>query len=197
MIYLTGIYQTHPFSQLIQVGVDQILQADTILAKMWHGRYIGDLEKAENNNMIVQEILFESLNNRVLSIHSAFLCLEPSDTVSACQTCKDESRLVGIDNEIPVDSAGFVKLYPNPFRGKVTMEISLQQLDDVHEVVVRIFNLTGQLVFEKREEALPGQTVTTVWQGTGVSGEKVPDGQYIVMIQAGQMVWSKKLLKTE
>ncbi|MCX6224910.1 MAG: T9SS type A sorting domain-containing protein [Bacteroidia bacterium] len=197
MIYLTGLYQTQPFKELVQVGVDQIHQADTMLAKMWHGRYIGDLEKAEKNNMIVQEILYESLNNRVLSIHSAFLCLEPSDTVSVCQTCKDESRLVGIDNEFTIDSAGFVKLYPNPFRDRVTLEISLEQLAGVDNVMIRIFNLTGQLVFEKTEEAGPGRVVTAEWQGTGINGEIVPDGQYIVMIQAGQAVWSKKLMKSE
>jgi len=197
MIYLTGLYQSLPFSQLVQVPEEQIFQVDTMLSKMWHGRYIADLEKAEKNNMIVQEILYESLNNRVLSIHSAFLCLEPSDSVSVCQTCKDESRLVGIDDQIPIDSAGFVKLYPNPFRDKVTLEISLEQLTGVDEVVIRIFNLTGQLVFEKTEEAGPGQVVTTEWQGTSINGEKVQAGQYIVMIQAGQAVWSKKLMKSE
>ena len=196
-IYLTGLYQTRPFSQLVQVTEDQILQADTMLAKMWHGRYIGDLEKGERNNMIVQEILYESLNNRVLSMHSAFLCLEPSDTVSTCLTCRDESRLVGIDNGMTIDSAGFVKLYPNPFRDKVTIEISTGQLTGADQVMIRIFSIAGQLVFEKTEEAVPGRTVIAEWQGTGISGEKVPDGQYIVMIQAGQAVWSKKLIKSE
>ena len=197
MIYLTGLYQTKPFSELVQVAEDQIRQADTILAKVWHGRYIGDLEKAEKNNMIVQEILYESLNNRVLSLYSAFLCLEPSDSIAVCQTCKDESQLLGIDTGVPMDSAGFVKLYPNPFTDLVTMEISLVQLTGINEVVIRIFSLSGQLVFEKSEKAQPGQTVTIVWEGTGINGEKVPAGQYIVMIQAGQTMQSKKLIKSE
>ncbi|MFA6482605.1 MAG: VIT domain-containing protein [Bacteroidales bacterium] len=196
-IYLTGLYQTQPFSQLLQIESNQIQQADTMLAKMWHGRYIAELEKGGNNNMIVQEILFESLNNRVLSIHSAFLCLEPSDSVSVCQTCNDESRLVGIDSEIRMDSAGFVKLYPNPFRDKVTMEISMDQLPEVNQLVIRIFNFTGQLVFEKAEEVVPGRLVTTEWSGTGVNGEECPAGQYVVMIQAGPRNWSKKLMKME
>jgi hypothetical protein len=197
LIYLTGLYQTQPFYKMKTVAEDQILQADTMLAKMWHGRYIGDLEKAENNNMIVQEILYESLNNRVLSLYSAFLCLEPSDSIAVCQSCKDESQLVGIDNEMLIDSTGFLKVYPNPFRDKVTLEISLAQFTGVDEVVIRIFNLTGQLVFEKYEAVESGQTATTIWQGDGINGEKVPAGQYIVMIRAGEAVWSKKLLKSE
>jgi Ca-activated chloride channel family protein len=196
-IDLTGLYQTKPFRQAVLVGEDQIFKADTMLAKMWHGRYIGDLEKGGNNNMIVQEILYESLNNRVLSIHSAFLCLEPSDTISGCQTCNDETRLLGIDDQMPIDSVDFVKLYPNPFRDQVTMVISLDQLTGVDEVVIRIFNLTGQLVFEKTEETQPGQTVTAVWRGAGINGETVSAGSYIVKIQAGKMVWSKNLMKSQ
>lgn len=197
MVYLTGLYQSRPFSQLVQVEVDQIQQADTMLAKMWHGRYIANLEKADNNNMIVQEILYESLNNRVLSRFSAFLCLELSDSVSVCHSCHDESELLGTGNEIPIDSAGFVKLYPNPFKDQLTIEVSLEEMTGVDEVVIRIFNLTGQMVFEKTREAMPGQVVTTVWQGAGINGEPVPAGQYIVMVRAGQKVWSKKLLKSE
>jgi Ca-activated chloride channel family protein len=197
VLNLTGLYQNQPFQQLVQVTEDQILKADTMLAKMWHGRYIGNLEQGDNNNMIVQEILYESLNNRVLSVHSAFLCLEPSDSISVCQTCNDESRLTGIGDQMPVDSTDFVKLYPNPFSDKVTMEISVGQLSGIDEVVVNIFNLTGQLVFEKTEQIQLGQKVTTTWQGTGLNGDRMPAGQYIVIIRAGQVVWSKKLMKTE
>lgn len=197
MLYLTGLYQSQPFSQMVQVTGDQIHQADTMLAKMWHGRYIEDLEKADNTNMIVQEILYESMNNRVLSRYSAFLCLEPSDTVSVCQSCRDESRLVGIWDQMPIDSAGLVKLYPNPFRDRVTMEISLGRPTGVDEVIIRIFNLNGQLVFEKNEVAGPGQTVTAVWPGTGMNGEPVPAGQYIIMIRAGDLTLSRKIMKTE
>ncbi len=197
LISLTGIYQSQPFSQLLQVGTAQINPADTMLGKMWHGRYIADLEKSTRNNMIDQEILYESLNNRVLSIHSAFLCLEPSDTVSVCQTCKDESRLVGIDDQVPVDSAGFVKMYPNPFRDRLTMEISLEKLTSVDEVVIRIFNINGQLVFEKKEEATGRLAVTAVWSGTSVNGDQVPAGQYIVMIRAGEFSMSKQIVKSE
>lgn len=197
LIYLTGLYQTRPFSQLVQVQEDQIQQADTMLAKMWHGRYIENLEKADYNNMIVQEILYESLNNRVLSRYSAFLCLEPSDTVSVCHTCQDESELLGIDHGFLADSAGFVKLFPNPFRDQLTMEITTGQLTGADQVVVRIFNLTGQLVFEKTGEAVPGQLVTFVWNGSGINGEELPAGQYVVMVRMGQLVSSRKIMKTE
>jgi Ca-activated chloride channel family protein len=197
IVYLTGLYQTQPFSHLVQVADEQISQADTMLAKMWHGRYISDLERSDKNNMIIQEILYESLNNRVLSQYSAFLCLEPSDTISVCQSCKDETDLLGIDNPMLTDSAGFIKLYPNPFRDRVTLEISTEKLSGTDDVVIRIFSLTGQVVFEQTQPFTPGKTIVAEWKGTGLNGESVKAGQYIVMVRAGQGVWSRKLIKSE
>ena len=194
LIDLTGIYQSKPFSQLIQIPDNQILRADSMLSKMWHGRYIGDLEKVQRNNMIVQEILYESLNNRVLSLYSALLCLEPSDSTAVCNTCKDESGLVGIADVTP-DSTGFLKLYPNPFRDRLTMEISPDKGSG--DLVIRIFNLGGQLVFERTEPDAGGTPVTVEWNGTDAGGAPVNPGQYIVMVRAGEYICTKKIIKTE
>jgi len=147
--------------------------------------------------MIVQEVLYESLTNRVLSKYSAFLCLEPSDTISACLTCKDESRLVGINDRITIDSTGFVKLYPNPFKDKLTMEITLASDMTSDKVMINIFNVTGQLVYQNILDAAPGQVLVTEWPGVSTSGNPVPAGQYFVMIKAGEFVMSKQIIKSE
>jgi Ca-activated chloride channel family protein len=194
LVDLTGLYHGKPFSQLVQVTDNQILPADSMLAKTWHGRYIGDLEKVTRNNMIVQEILYESINNRVLSVYSALLCLEPSDSVAVCNTCKDESGLVGISDVVP-DSSGFLKLYPNPFRDRLTMEINPD--GDAGDLVIRIFNIGGQLVYERTEPASAETTVTVEWDGTGLAGEPVNPGQYVVLVRAGQYICSRKIIKTE
>jgi flagellar hook assembly protein FlgD len=144
--------------------------------------------------MIVQEILYESINNRVLSVYSALLCLEPSDSVAVCNTCKDESGLVGISDVVP-DSSGFLKLYPNPFRDRLTMEINPD--GDAGDLVIRIFNIGGQLVYERTEPASAETTVTVEWDGTGLAGEPVNPGQYVVLVRAGQYICSRKIIKTE
>jgi hypothetical protein len=197
MIYLTGMYKSVPFSQLIEVTGENVAVADTMLSKMWHGKYISNLETAEVNNMVVQEVLYESLTNRVLSKYSAFLCLEPSDTISACLTCKDESRLVGINDRITIDSTGFVKLYPNPFKDKLTMEITVASDMKADKVMVSIFNVNGQLVYQNSLDALPGQVLVTEWPGISTIGNPVPAGQYFVMIKAGEFVMSKQIIKSE
>ncbi len=197
VVYLTGMYKSKPFSKLVQISSEQIAQSDTTLAKMWHGNYISELESASQTNTTAQEILYESLTNRVLSVHSAFLCLEPSDTVAVCKTCKDESRLTGIRDAIPFDSTGCINLYPNPFTDRITIEIDLAGLTGVEYVTVSIFNQAGQLLFEKEESGVTGRRVKLEWNGTGSRGERVPAGNYIVLIQAGPATWSKQIIKSE
>jgi Ca-activated chloride channel family protein len=197
VIYLTGLYQSTPFSQLIQVANEQINQADSALSKMWHGRYIQELESGQQSNTVVQEVLYESLANRVLSKYTAFLCLEPSDTVAVCNTCKDESRLVGIEDLIIADSASLVNLYPNPFSEKLNIDIDLGRMEGLEQAIVRIFNFNGQLVWERNEPGFAGQMLHMEWNGNSIRGAEVPAGQYLVMIQAGPATWSKQVIKSE
>lgn len=197
LIYLTGIYRSQPFSKMITVGNDQIVPGDTLLAKMWNGRFIQELESGNQTTSISQQILFESLNNRILSYYTAFLCLEPSDTTPVCTSCKDESLLTGFGDLQEMDSSGILKLYPNPFTEKINMDIDLTRLTEVDEVVVRIFSQTGQLVYEKNEPALAGQVMKLEWDGKSQQGKNVTAGHYIVMIKAGPVTWSKQIIKTE
>ncbi|MFH0761517.1 MAG: VIT domain-containing protein [Bacteroidota bacterium] len=197
LVYLTGIYRSQPFSKMITIGDEQIVTGDSLLAKMWNGRFIQELESGSQTTSITQQILFESLSNRVLSYYTAFLCLEPSDTTPVCTSCKDESRLTGIGDPIAMDSSGFLKLYPNPFTDRINMEIDLARLTGVDEVAVRIFNQTGQLVYEKNEPALAGQVMKLEWDGKSQQGKTVSAGHYIVLIKAGPVTWSRQVVKSE
>jgi Ca-activated chloride channel family protein len=197
MVYLTGLYKSKPFSKLIRIEESQMGQADSALPKMWHGRYIAQLEAQAQNNTTAQEILYESLNNRVLSIHSAFLCLEPRDTISICRTCKDESRLTGIGTFPIKDTAGFIRLYPNPFKDRLTISIDSGTWLADGSVQISIFSLAGQLVYQESREAASGQSLTIIWNGESQSGEKVPAGNYFVMIRAGGLTWNKQVVKSE
>ncbi|MFO7615618.1 MAG: FlgD immunoglobulin-like domain containing protein [Bacteroidales bacterium] len=197
VIYLTGIYQSLPFSQLIRVSEEETVAADTSLSKIWHGRYIQELESGNQNNTVIQEILYESLSNRILSKYTAFLCLEPSDTIGICATCQDESRLVGIELAERPDPANLIKLYPNPFSDLLTIEIDLAGLEGVKEATVRIFNITGQLLWQQTERGAGSGPVRLTWNGRDRSGNSQPAGQYIVMVNAGPAVWSMQAVKSE
>jgi Ca-activated chloride channel family protein len=197
LVYLTGIYRSQPFSKMVTIGEEQIVEGDSVLAKMWNGRFIQELEAGAQTTSISQQILYESLNNRVLSYYSAFLCLEPSDTTPVCTSCKDESGLTGFGDLQQIDSSGIVKLYPNPFRDRINLDIDLSGMTEVDEIVVRIFSQTGQLVYEKNEPALAGQVMKLEWDGKSQQGKTVSAGHYFMMIKAGPATWSKQIIKSE
>ncbi len=197
LVYLTGIYRSQPFSTMITIGDEQIIEGDSLLAKTWNGRLIQELESGSQTSSIIQQILFESLSNRVLSYYTAFLCLEPSDTVAVCTSCKDESRLTGLVDPVVADSASLVKLYPNPFKDRLNMDIDLSGQAGIDKVVVKIFTQTGQLVYERNEPALPGQVVKLAWDGSSQEGNPVSAGRYFVMIRAGAITWSKQVVRLE
>jgi hypothetical protein len=64
----------------------------------WAGNTIQSLESQAQTNDVINEIVFYSLDERVLSIYSAFLCLEPSRGGEVCYNCMDESELVGVED---------------------------------------------------------------------------------------------------
>jgi len=197
MVYLTGLYKSKPFSKLIRIEENQVRPADSVLSKMWHGRYIAQLESQTQNNTLAQEILYESLNHRVLSIHSAFLCLEPSDTTTVCRTCRDESRLTGTGSIHLPDTASFIRLFPNPFTDRLNIRIVCGEFVSEGTVQANIFNQVGQLVYQEEREASPGVPLEIAWDGVSQSGQKLPAGNYFVMIRAGQFTWSKQVIKSE
>ena len=133
----------------------------------------------------------------MLSKYTAFLCLEPSDTLGICVTCQDESRLVGIDWPERPDPASLIKLYPNPFSDQLTIEIDLGRLEGADEATIRIFNIAGQLLWERTEQVAGTEPVKMTWNGRDRSGNALPAGQYIVMVNAGPAVWSKQAIKSE
>ncbi len=74
--------------QDVQAGA--ICQSDSSLAKIWVGNYMAGLEKEWYNTNTKNEIVQYSLENRILSRYTAFLALEPNDTVETCEDCQEE-----------------------------------------------------------------------------------------------------------
>ena len=194
-VYLTGIFDTHPFSKLVIIPEQNIFPGDSLVSKMWHGRYIAELEGKQQTNPVIQEVLYESLNHRILSKYSAFLCLEPSDSVAVCVTCLDESRLTGIDHLLEGDSTHYLEVYPNPFQDKLTIQLEIPVFSKTEEVVVQVLSILGQKVFQHTAFGRPGEKVVIEWEGNLPSGDPVPAGNYYVMVRAGSLMLNKQVVK--
>lgn len=192
-LYLTGIFNSEPFNQLIQVEESKIYRGDSLISKGWHGAHIRQLEKESQDNEKVLQILSESIENRVLSVYSAFLSLEPSDTVAVCTTCKDESRLTGIwDVEQEGESA--FELFPNPCVDFVNMKLDIPSDWNGTKLTIQVFSIGGQLVYEKESSARAGEKFEFNWNLAATSGNRVPSGTYMVQLSFGIEKIAKSLI---
>ena len=88
----------------------------------------------------------------------------------------------------PTKGGGHITNYPNPFHPGEAPTTIAYKLDDNASVRIRVYTLTGGLVFEERfEPGTPGGNVGLneyVWDGRNGDNEVVASGGYIVEVHA-------------
>lgn len=190
-------YQGQPFSYAMEVPEDDVYDADALNRTIWSGAYIQSLEKEPVSNALINEIIDVSMDERVLSLYTAFLALEPSDTVSTCWNCLDESKLVGTEPgaELPTDTLA-IEAYPNPFQDQVTIEVTLPGRIDAAKTTVAVYDLLSRLVRRFQPEAASGtRTIRLTWDGTTAAGEQVASGIYLCVVDTPAGRQSLKLVR--
>ncbi len=197
IIEANGVYKSQPFSQRFSILEDDIHTADSLLEEMWAGNFIKSLESEEQTNSVISTIVDESLNKRVLSIYSAFLCLDPERGGEICYDCFDETQLVSVqeDSTSETDSTIILKTYPNPFNSQVTIKVNLKEQINVDHIKFNIYNMLGQLVRTfKPNAALNQKAYTLKWDGTNNFNTPVASGTYIFVVQTPKERFATKLL---
>ncbi|MCL4703854.1 T9SS type A sorting domain-containing protein [bacterium] len=138
------------------------------------------------------------MRERVLSRYTAFLALEPNDTVKVCLDCKDETVLVPPTSvfareETPADSV--LQAYPNPFNAATTLRLRLPANLKSGEVSLRIYNVMGQIVraYDVTVEA-ESRLFQFTWEGRNEAGQTLATGTYYAVLQTPAQRYSVKLL---
>lgn len=197
VVQASGVYRGEAFSQTIEVPESGVFEADSLSRKIWTDRYLYDLETGPQHNATIGEIIDVSLRERVLSLYTAFLALEPSDTVSACTTCHDETGAVtGIEPELPADTLS-IAAYPNPFRDQVTIEVSYADAAEAVGATVVVYDLLGRAVRTFRDLPAADRTVRLTWDGTADTGEQVASGIYLCVVTTPASRHSLKLVRVK
>jgi hypothetical protein len=191
---VTGIYQSIPFIQTIPVS--NLLPADSQTRKIWIGRFI-ETEEAGNPDYSKQNIISDSsIQNRVLSLYTAFLATDPNDTVITCSVCLDETNnngggVVSI-NKIDVDSITIAAM-PNPFSDKVKLQVHVNE--NTKNVLISIYNVMGQQVYMVEPDLENANDFTLEWDGNDRNGDKVAAGIYLLTLQTSASKQTIKLIK--
>ena len=106
---------------------------------------------------------------------------------------KGEEKSETAENGI-LQVTDLVKNYPNPFNTETTIEYTLPETLDVS---LKIYNITGQLVYTLVNEQKSEGKHAVQWNAKNNSGNKVAAGTYFYRIVAGAHTQTGKMLLME
>ncbi|MBI2428966.1 MAG: T9SS type A sorting domain-containing protein [Ignavibacteriales bacterium] len=198
VLEIAGIYKGSTLTTKVTIHDSSVVNVDEALETIWAGNQILSLESLPQSNSNTKTILDASLTYRVLSKYSAFLALEPSDTLPACITCRDESKLVFVGNrENPLipNNDSLLYAYPNPFNPETKLKVRLPNGVTSSSATLQIFNVLGQRVKTFDVSSLKSESFTEiVWNGESDAGVRVTSGVYFAVLSTPVKRSSLKLL---
>ncbi len=200
IIEASGIYQFIPFSKQYILEDTLLFNSDSLIEKMWAGNYINFLENQAQTNTIINEIVYNSISDRILSLYSAFICLEPNMENQVCYDCMDDNgggTIIGVKDSIKENKNDslLVSAYPNPFNSQVNLRIKLPDNYNPDNVTFKLYNILGQLIktfhpgfFKDQKE------FKFIWDGKNDNGNIVSSGNYFFVVTTPEKVHSMKLI---
>lgn len=200
VLEVAGVTGDQVFSDAILIDEPYLFASDSIAAKTWTGQYIQELEASGGGNRVISEVIDLSIRNRILSLYTAFLALEPSRGGEVCNNCTDESggELTDITEISGPDSLLFLKAFPNPFHEAVTIQIATEQGVDWDGFQAGVYDLNGRKI---RSLSLPkivaGKQMELRWNGGNEKGLQAPAGIYYFVLRSQKRQYSLKLMKLE
>jgi hypothetical protein len=191
-INYSGEYESEIISDEISIPEANILQSDSLLEEIWTGIYIQHMENQTQTNDVITEIIQNSLGERVLSLYTAFLCIE--EAMMPCDDCEEPNNTAVPD--VKISSQDILKAFPNPFSGPVTISVNLNEINAEKVVRAGIYSVTGEVVFMADTDASQSQReFELLWDGCDKEGNPVPSGVYIFILQTDKSVYQVKLIK--
>lgn len=206
VVNMSGFVSSNPVTRSIELMPQQMDNGDPFGEQIWAGNYIRALEASPSlPNAVVSDIIAISIKNRVLSNYTAFLALEPNDTLKPCTNCDLKSDIAPDGRAIAINTAvedhtanvgvNFTAL-PNPFSSETTLEITLAESFRPELCTLSIVNVMGQEIYTFDIGSLSGEKKLRLrWSGETLGGGQAPTGMYFVVLKTpnGRMMW--KLLR--
>jgi len=196
-IEVSGVYNSEVFTKSISINEENIYQADTVSQTIWSGNYISSLETGYESNEEVNNIINLSLDNRILSLYTAFLAIEPGDTSEFCYDCQEEDGILisANDNDIEIADSLYMQAYPNPFNPTTTLNVNLPKNVELTDLNMKIYNILGEEVmrFDPMQYAT-SRNFQLTWNGLNNYGETISTGIYFFVLSTKEIRQSIKLM---
>ncbi len=200
-VEVSGLLSDEIFSKSLSISGDQIYHSDSTAATFWYGKEIQKVENSTESYSSINDIIDQSIEKRVLTRYTAFLCLEPGmlgelDEVDRNDPNNgwDDGGIVIATEEIENQKTA-VNVYPNPFTDRVNIEISLSEGATATTTKLEIYDLFGKRIKVFNVEEFNGETEIRIeWDATDLSGNSVPKGTYLLVCTTPEKRISKKLI---
>lgn len=197
-VEVSGVYNKEVFTKSISIPEEDIFEADSVSNTIWNGNYISSLETGYEGNEEINNIINYSLENRILSLYTAFLAIEPGDSSEFCYDCQDDSDLlIAVDetDDAAIADSLFIQAYPNPFNPTTTLNVNLPKNVELSDLNIKIYNLLGEEVvsFDPMQYA-ESRNFKLTWSGQNNYGENVSTGIYFFVVSNKEMRQTVKLM---
>lgn len=191
-IELTGFVNSNLFYKKYTLEKDQAIQLDSTAKSAWHSQNLIRLETGPNPSLNSVPIIQKSIDNRILSIYTAFLCLE--DSSHLCTNCHDETKTPTANEDISQDSVLQLVVLPNPVKDVAMVELKGSESLDPDQFTGRIIDITGHPVHNFNfEKSTSDNKLEYRWDVHHQN--QVPAGVYFIVVQSSSRIISAKFVK--
>ena len=110
------------------------------------------------------------------------------------ELAKQDHSMVQMDNvKEASEMNGLVRIYPNPSAAYITISFALKNRSNVKLIV---FDVNGQLIAQIRDSEMTKGNYKLQWNGTDSSGNQVKNGNYKILLEAGELEnWSTVVMQ--
>ncbi len=191
-VEFSGEYNNDIFSEKIEIQQKDFISADATAEKIWTGQLLKELEAESQTNEVINDIIFNSLDKRILSKYTSFLCLE--DTNVICTNCQgNPNNQITESVKEQKENADSVLVYPNPFMEQLTIEYYCETPSEVSQIAV--YNLAGMMLYNFNVDEIVQGKNSLKWNGTLSNGNKLNPGIYFLICKSAKKTVSVKVIK--
>ncbi|MBE2190276.1 MAG: T9SS type A sorting domain-containing protein [Desulfobulbaceae bacterium] len=195
IIRLTFMLDDKPHIKEVKITDDVIIKSNA-LPQIWVGNHLKYLEAiAKPNNSTVQDIIKISMDNRVLSLYTAFLALEPwMREILLGGDDPDDPGLSDIDDEIEIlNSELGISAHPNP--AMINTNLIFNSPLETNITSIDIYDLNGSVIRKLNvpTHSIKGEYII-FWDLLDDFGRPVPEGAYFVIVNVGLKSFSHKII---
>lgn len=157
---------------------------------IWNAEFIKSLQ-ASSSTEDKRDVIQTSIDERLLSFHTVFLCLEPDfESISENNNSDGDNSVVSVEEEVPAPKFE-LNAYPNPFIEKLNIVFTMNEVSANEQVLINILDSRGQLV--ERITLSNGLVIGSnlvEW----IPEMDLNDGIYIVQVLVNDTMYNQKVL---